>query len=318
MQEEFKIIVIDESDEGERLDKFVRDNIPTDISRTYLQKLIKDGQVLVNSNQKKSNYLLRLNDEIKIIIPEPIEYKLEKANIPLNIVYEDEHLLVINKQAGIVMHPACGHFEGDTLVNALLYYCDNLSGINGVMRPGIVHRLDKDTSGLLVVAKNDKAHRSLAEQIKQRTLKRVYYTIASGFFPQEEMRLVTFIDRSASNRLMMKVTVSEGKEAISNFKVIERFHTHTLLQVSLETGRTHQIRVHLRYLGFPIVGDPLYGKNIKGYERVKDKILKIKRQALHSREMSFVHPQTGEQMSFTTDLPEDMKGVLEVLRKYDS
>jgi 23S rRNA pseudouridine1911/1915/1917 synthase len=315
MQKEFKLTITDEEDVDERLDKYIADNVSADLSRTYIQKLIKQGAILVNSSIKKSSYLLSFSDEVLINIPEPVEYHVEASNIPLDIVYEDENLLVINKNVGMVVHPACGHMDNKTLVSALLYHCKNLSGINGVLRPGIVHRLDKDTSGLMLVAKDDITHRGLSEQLENRTLKRVYNTICCGQFKENELRFESFIGRDPRNRKLMRVLKSGGKNAISNFKALQRYNHYTLMEVRLETGRTHQIRVHLKHLGYPVLGDTVYGK-AKSI-RLDNIVLPIKRQALHAKEIKFIHPVTKKELEFKTELPEDILKVLEILEEKD-
>jgi 23S rRNA pseudouridine1911/1915/1917 synthase len=288
---------------GVRVDKFISDQLP-DLSRTYIQDLLKSGDITVNDKNVKPNYKVTSGDKIivNVIEPEPLEVKPE--DIPLDILYEDKDVIVINKPRGMVVHPAPGHSSG-TLVNALLAHCDDLSGINGVLRPGIVHRIDKDTSGVLVAAKNDKAHRSLAEQLKNKTTHRVYQAIAHGVFEHDKGTIDAPIGRDEYDRKKMAVTHNNSKEAVTHFLVLERFKEFTFVSCKLETGRTHQIRVHLAYISHPVAGDPKYGPR---------KTLDINGQALHAAELGFCHPSTGEMMMFAAPLPEDMENLLGILR----
>jgi len=291
-------------DAGQRIDKFISDQIP-DISRTYVQELLKSGDITVDLKTVKPNYRLSGGEKIlvNVLEPEPIEVKPEA--IPLEILYEDQDVIVVNKPRGMVVHPAPGHTSG-TLVNALLYHCKDLSGINGMLRPGIVHRIDKDTSGVLVAAKNDKAHRSLAEQLKNKTTHRIYYAIAHGEFEHDKGTIDAPIGRDENDRKKMAVTRTHSKDAVTHFTVLERFEKYTFVSCRLETGRTHQIRVHLAYIGHPVAGDPKYGPK---------KTLNINGQALHAAELGFIHPATGQNMMFQAPLPEDMEVLLTELRK---
>lgn len=304
---------------GKRVDLFLsQQNLG--LSRAFVQKLIQDRRVLVAGKPVKPSYKIRGGEEIRIEVPPPKKLSLEPENIPLNVVYGDSDLLVVNKKAGMVVHPAAGNYS-HTLVNALLFHCKDLSGINGVLRPGIVHRLDKDTSGLLVVAKNDMAHLSLAEQIKNRTLLREYRAITWGHMPSEEGIIEAPIGRAIRDRKKMTVTRVKGRESVTQYKVLERFDLCELLSIRLKTGRTHQIRVHLSYLNHPVLGDPEYGgrqKWIKGIhyrERLfAQKLLSaIDRQALHAKKLGFVHPRTKKYKEFDSDLPDDIKSVLALL-----
>ena len=289
-------------DSGVRIDKFVTVD---GMTRSGIQKLIDEGNVLVNGNAVKTNYKLKNGDKVTVEVPEPEVLDVKAENIPLDIVYEDESLVVVNKPQGMVVHPAAGNYEG-TLVNALMYHCaDSLSGINGVLRPGIVHRIDKDTSGLLLVAKTNEAHLSLAEQIKNKTVKREYVCIVNGTLHTKKGMIDAPIGRRPTARLKMAVTSSNSKHAVTHFEVIEYFQNTTYVTCRLETGRTHQIRVHMQYIGHPVVGDPVYGTknpyNLAG-------------QALHAKTIGFVHPVTGEYMEFTKEPPEYFEKLLEKLR----
>ena len=287
--------LVDSDSENLRIDHFLQAQFP-DRSRSALQKLITEGQVCVDGKPVSKNYKLSVGEMIILVIPEPKEVEILPENIPLDIVYEDDDLLVVNKPKGMVVHPAPGNLSG-TLVNALMYHCkDSLSGINGVIRPGIVHRIDKDTSGLLMVAKNDKAHLSLAEQIKEHSFDRVYETVVYGGFREEEGKINAPIGRHPVDRKKMAVTENHSRDAITHFTVLERFQDFTHLRVQLETGRTHQIRVHMSYIGHPVAGDPVYGP--------KKVITELNGQCLHAKVIGFTHPSTGERMLFESELPE--------------
>ena len=290
---------------GIRLDKAISEKDES-ISRVTVQRLIDEGKILVNGKKIKSSYKLNLNDLITIFKEEPKEVEIKPENIPLDVVYEDNDILVVNKQKGLVVHPGNGNPDG-TLVNAIMARCkDSLSGIGGEIRPGIVHRIDKDTSGLLIVAKNDKSHINISEQIKNHKVKKTYIALVRGVLKENEATIDMPIARSNKDRTKMAVSKT-GKNAITHIKVIERFKNYTLLEVNIETGRTHQIRVHLSQIGYPIVGDYVYsnGKNPFG----------VQGQMLHSMKLEFVHPITGKQMNLKAELPEYFEEVLEILRK---
>ena len=293
-----------EKNKGERLDKFIADN--SDISRSYAAKLCEDGFVLCGEKQLLKKYKILGTEEITINVPEPEELSIEPENIPLNIVYEDSDVIVVNKPQGLCVHPAPGNERG-TLVNGLVYHCgDELSAINGVIRPGIVHRIDKDTSGLLIVAKNNEAHLKLSEQLKERKAMRKYVALVNGNIKEDSGTINKPIGRNPSDRKKMAV-VFDGREAVTHFNVLERFGQYTLIECILETGRTHQIRVHMASIGHSIVGDPLYG--------IKKEKFNLNGQLLHAKTIGFVHPRTGKMMEFTSDIPEYFENVLEKLRK---
>ena len=296
---------VNECDKSERLDVFLA-KVMNEVSRSNMQKQITSGQVTVNDKIIKANYKLKVSDVIVLTIPEVKPLELMAENIPLDVVYEDEDIIVVNKARGMVVHPATGNFSG-TLVNALLEHCDDLSGINGVARPGIVHRLDKDTSGVMIAAKSDRAHISLAKQIKEHTASRRYLTIVHGNIKEEQGVIKGPIGRHPSDRKKMAVTFVNSKEATTKFRVIERFGAYTFVECKLLTGRTHQIRVHMAYIGHPVVGDPKYGPE-RGH-------FSIVGQALHSADLTIEHPVTGKSMFFTANLPDDMEVILLDLRQ---
>lgn len=280
---------------GIRIDKFLSDNLE-DFTRSSLSKLITDGNVTVNCLAVSKNYKCRLNDNVLVVIPDAVPLETQAENIPLDIVYEDDDLLVVNKPKGMVVHPAAGNYSG-TLVNALLYHCrDSLSGINGVIRPGIVHRIDKDTSGLLIVAKNDMAHLSLAQQIKAHSFHRAYQAVCYGNIKEDSGTVHQPIGRNPRDRKKMSVTDKNSKDAVTHFEVLERYGDFTHIRCILETGRTHQIRVHMSYIGHPLAGDSVYGP--------KKVITALNGQCLHAGEIGFVHPRTNEYMDFKSDLPD--------------
>ncbi len=284
-----------------RLDAYLSQAVEG-LSRSYIQKLIKEGRVSVNGQiNSVKKCLLKQNDLVRLVIPKPEHLAAEPENIPIEVIFEDEQVIVVNKPQGMVVHPAPGNYSG-TLVNALLYHCKGqLSGINGVARPGIVHRIDKDTSGLLMVAKTDLAHRTLAEELKAYKSERIYYALVHGQLKTTQGTVRTNMGRSSSNRLKMAVT-REGKEAITHYEVIRGFDKFALVKCQLETGRTHQIRVHMQHLGHPIVGDPLYGR--------ADSKIKHEGQLLHAASLGFTHPVSGEFLKFTCDLPVYFKKIL--------
>ena len=291
---------------GMRLDAFLAQQLDG-ISRSHGVKLIEAGLVTLGGNALNKKYNLKENDEIDVEIPEPVETEIAAEAIPIDVVYEDDDLLVIHKPQGMVVHPGAGNYTG-TLVNALLHYCkDRLSGIGGVLRPGIVHRIDKDTSGLLVVAKTDAAHNALSAQLKDRSLSREYYAIVNGNIKEDSMEINLPIGRSPQDRKKMCVTNQNAREAITRLKVLERYGKYTLVSCKLQTGRTHQIRVHLSYLGHSIVGDPVYG--------IKKEAFRLNGQLLHARYIRFVHPTTGEEMGFEAPLPAHFTDTLERIRK---
>lgn len=292
--------------EGERLDSFLTRNMP-DFSRTHIQRFIKEGLVSVNETRKKANYILGKGDSVRVELPVPKEASVEPEDLPLSILYEDKDIIVVDKKRGMVVHPASNVMEG-TLVHALLFHCMDLSGINGELRPGIVHRLDKDTSGVMVAAKNDRAHISLAKQIQEKTARREYLAIACGTIKEETGTIIGDIGRDPKDRKKMAIVYENGKSAVTHFSVLERFEGYTYLRCRLETGRTHQIRVHLTSIGHPLLGDPKYGARRKN-------LFAIAGQALHSETLTLTHPTTGERMTFTAPLPEDMAHILRELRK---
>ncbi len=296
---EKKIITVDE--QGVRLDVFLASKL--DFSRSKIQKLIDENKVTVGGKLAKSKQLTVLYDEIIIEIEEPTELQVKAVDIPLDIVYQDSDLAVINKQQGLTVHQGSGTGD-ETLVNALLYHLDSLSGINGVVRPGIVHRIDKDTSGLLVVAKNDASHLSLSKQIESKTCKREYLALLEGNLKQDKGRIETYISRSTKNRTMMAVS-SSGRKAITNYEVVEKSNGYTLCRFILETGRTHQIRVHSKHLGHPVVGDSVYG--------FKNQKFNLQGQLLHAYKLTFIHPTTKTEVSFEAPLPEHFKNILKKL-----
>ncbi len=286
-----------------RLDKYLIDKL--DISRSKVQEMIEQELILVNDKKTKNSYKLRLNDEISIVGTLKYETDIKPENIKLDIVYEDDDLMVINKPSGMVVHPSLGHYT-NTLVNALLYHTKNLSGNNGEERPGIVHRIDKDTSGLIVVAKNDRAHQILAEQLKDKTLSRIYLALVYGRINHDTGTIDAPIGRDLNNRKKMGVTDVNSKDAITHFRVLERYKDASLLELKLETGRTHQIRVHMAYINHPIVNDPVYSKR---------KIISGFGQMLHAKEIGFIHPTTKEYMHFTCDAPKEFYEILDKFKK---
>lgn len=299
-------LTVDESGAGVRIDKFLSDTLDG-FTRSGISKLIADGNVTVNGTEISKNYKCRMNDNILVIVPDAVPLEVQAQNIPLDIVYEDDDLLVVNKPKGMVVHPAAGNYS-KTLVNALLYHCrDSLSGINGVIRPGIVHRIDKDTSGLLIVAKNDAAHLSLAEQIKQHSFHRAYQAVCYGNIKEDSGTVHQPIGRNPKDRKKMAVTDKNSKYAVTHYEVLKRYGDFTHIKCILETGRTHQIRVHMAYIGHPLAGDSVYGP--------KKVIESLNGQCLHAGEIGFIHPRTGEYLEFRSGLPDYFTAFLNKLDK---
>lgn len=298
-----KEYIVSQEEKGKRLDTYIP-SVDTDITRTSAQRLIEDGNILVNGKNAKVSYKIQENDKISVEIPKPKQIELKAQNIPIEIIYEDSDIIVVNKPKGMVVHPANGNPDG-TLVNAIMAHCeDSLSGIGGEIRPGIVHRIDKDTSGLLVIAKNDKAHINLSEQIKNRQVNKIYVALVKGIISENEATINMPIGRSKKDRKKMAVD-KNGKEAVTHFKVIKRYNKYTYIKVKIDTGRTHQIRVHMSNIGYPIVGDIVYsnGKNDFGIEG----------QMLHAKELEFKHPITGKLMHFEAPLPKYFEEILSKL-----
>lgn len=303
--DEFNFFINSEN-QGERIDKFLSSKL-NDISRSYIHKLIEDSNIMVNQNSVNKKYKLSENDMINVKIPEPQELEVVAENIPLDIVYEDNDLLIVNKPKNMVVHPAPGNYSG-TLVNALLHHCKNsLSGINGIIRPGIVHRIDKDTSGLLIVAKNDTSHKELAEQIKNHSFTREYEAIVYGNLKEDTGTINANIARHKTDRKKMAVVPFLGRNAVTHYTVLKRYGNFTHIKLKLETGRTHQIRVHMSYIGNPVVGDEVYANP-------KNNPFKfLKGQCLHAKTIGFIHPTTKEYMEFTSILPEYFQKILNKL-----
>lgn len=292
-------VTAEAEDAGTRADVFLAAKLG--VSRSNMQKLLEDGRVKRGEKIIKANYKVRAGEMFVVDIPEPEPIEAVPENIPLDIIYEDDDVVVLNKARGMVVHPAPGNYTG-TLVNALLYHCSNLSGINSAIRPGIVHRLDKDTSGIMIVAKNDAAHISLSQQIQSKTAVRTYLAVVRGNIKTDSGTIETQIAREKNDRKKMAVVKEGGRDAITDYEVLERFGKYTLVRCKLRTGRTHQIRVHMEYLGYPLVGDPKYSPMKTPFG--------IKGQALHSHTLEFTHPRTGERMKFEAPLPEDMHKII--------
>ena len=292
-------VTAEAEDAGTRADVFLAAKLG--VSRSNMQKLLEDGRVKRGEKIIKANYKVRAGEMFVVDIPEPEPIEAVPENIPLDIIYEDDDVVVLNKARGMVVHPAPGNYTG-TLVNALLYHCSNLSGINSSIRPGIVHRLDKDTSGIMIVAKNDAAHISLSQQIQSKTAVRTYLAVVRGNIKTDSGTIETQIARDKTDRKKMAVVKEGGRDAITDYEVLERFGKYTLVRCKLRTGRTHQIRVHMEYLGYPLVGDPKYSPMKTPFG--------IKGQALHSHTLEFTHPRTGERMKFEAPLPEDMHKII--------
>ena len=303
ISDEREILIITENEAGQRADVALAGML--ELTRSNMQKLLDEGRAVKGTKVIKSNYKLKLGDEIVVTLPEPQPLDVQPENIPLDIIYEDEDVVVVNKARGMVVHPAAGNYSG-TLVNALLYHCKNLSGINGVIRPGIVHRLDKDTSGIMICAKNDAAHVSLSEQIQSKSAQRTYLAVVRGNLKTDSGVIETQIARDKDDRKKMAVVKEGGRNAVTEYEVVERFGKYTIVKCKLKTGRTHQIRVHMEYLGYPLVGDPKYSPMKTPFS--------INGQALHSLTLAFDHPRTGERMEFEAKLPEDLHKVVTRLR----
>ncbi|HYE80607.1 MAG TPA: RluA family pseudouridine synthase [Clostridia bacterium] len=301
---------IEPEEAGKRLDSFLSEKIEG-YSRTYMQKLIDDGSCKVNGKSAKPNLKLRQDDQVEVVIPDPVPLEVEPEKIDLDIVYEDDDIIVINKPQGMVVHPAHGNYSG-TVVNALLSHCGSLSdynsltGINGVMRPGIVHRIDKDTSGIIVIAKTNEAHLSLSEQLKEHSITRKYVALLEGRLKNESGTVETLIGRNPKDRKQMAVVSINGKKAVTHYRVLERFENHTLIEAVLETGRTHQIRVHMAYQGHPVVGDTVYGYKKQSFD--------TNGQLLHARILGFLHPTRKEYVEFEASLPDYFEKILKLLR----
>lgn len=298
--------IVEKEDDGLRIDRFISERL-MDVSRSYIQKLIKDNLVTAASKPVKANYKVKEGDAIFISIPEPVSLDVEPQNIPLEILYEDADVLLVNKPKDMVVHPSAGHMDG-TLVNALLYHCkDSLSSINGVMRPGIVHRIDKDTTGVLIICKNDKAHNDIAEQLKVHSITRKYHAIVYNNLTNDSGIIDAPIGRHPVERKKMAVNYKNGKNAVTHYRVLERFGKYTYVECELETGRTHQIRVHMASIGHPLLGDTVYGSSKQPYQ--------TQGQVLHAKVFGFIHPTTKEYMEFETPLPEYFSNLLDKLRR---
>ena len=299
------LFYISPEDSDKRLDVWLTATL-IEFSRSYVEKLIVDEKVIVNGRKVKSGYRLKAGDEIRVNVPEPKLLEVKAEEIDLDIIHEDDDIIVINKPRGMVVHPAAGNYTG-TLVNALLSHCSGaLSDINGVIRPGIVHRIDKDTSGVLVVAKNNRAHTLLSEMLKEHEVNRIYIAVAEGIITEERGTVDAPIGRHPVDRKKMAVNIRNGRKAVTHFKVLERFEKTTLLELRLETGRTHQIRVHMSYIGHPLVGDCVYGRKKQVYE--------LEGQALHANTLDFIHPGTGEYVQYTAKPPEEFTTLVDSLR----
>ena len=297
---------VEAEQEGERLDKFLSIIYP-EFSRAFFQKLIKSKQVSVNETPQKASYCVKIDDIVTVEIPDAVETTIEPENIPLDILYEDDDVLIVNKPKGMVVHPSAGHYSG-TLVNAIMYHCkDTLSGINGEIRPGIVHRIDMDTTGSLIVSKNDEAHVNIAQQIKEHSVNRIYVGIVCGYVKEDSGTVEGAIGRHPIERKKMAINEKNGKPAITHYKVLERFKNYTYMQFKLETGRTHQIRVHMASIGHPLLGDILYSSGRSPFKHLQG-------QCLHAKTIGFIHPKTGEYMEYSAPLPEYFEKLLCLLK----
>lgn len=297
---------VSEEYEHERIDKYINIFIDS-LSRNYIQKMLKNEQILVNGISVKPSYQVNADDEILCMIPDMQKLEIEAENIPLNVLFEDKDVIVVNKPKGMVVHPASGHSNG-TLVNALMYHCgDDLSGINGILRPGIVHRIDKDTTGSIIACKNDYAHNCIAEQLKEHSIHRCYHAICHGVIQEEHGTVNGPIGRHKTERKKMAIDTKNGKEAITHYEVIQRFQNYTYVKCTLETGRTHQIRVHMASIGHPLLGDIIYGS--------KSKYTNLEGQTLHAMMLGFIHPSTKQYVEINAPLPEYFKKLLVILEK---
>ncbi len=304
-EKNWQSLTVEAQDAGKRMDKYLAEQFP-DSTRSYLQKLLKDENVKMNGALVKASTKTCAGACIEVSIPEPVEAEILPEALPLDILYEDSDVILINKPKGLVVHPAAGHTTG-TLVNALMYHChENLSGINGVLRPGIVHRIDKDTTGVLVVCKNDKAHNELAKQLKEHSITRKYRAIVCGNLSKDEGTVDAAIGRHPRERKKMAIVKTGGKRAVTHYRVLERFGSYTYIECQLETGRTHQIRVHMASLGHPLLGDEVYGRGRSPFH--------LEGQTLHAMTLGFLHPSTGEYLEFTAPLPEYFEKILKKLR----
>ena len=310
----FQEIVVNISEVGQRLDIFITSK--TNITRSQLQKFIEDGSVLVNSRIVSQNYRVKTNDIITLTISDKETESLIPEPIPLEILYKDDYLVVVNKPAGMVVYPSAGHNQG-TLMNALSHHCKKLASVGRPLRPGVIHRLDKDTSGVMVVALNDEAYYNLVEQFRQRTITRRYIALVYGNLKEDKGEITLKIGRSQSDRKKMSTRVRKGKEAITRWKALERFSNATLIEAKLGTGRTHQIRVHFASMGYPVLGDRTYGKKVELEVKAKKKIL-FPRQMLHAELLGFTHPATGKYLEFSSPLPEDMTQKIKELRELEN
>ena len=301
---EVKEFSVCSEDEKMRLDMFLCKHLPHK-SRSYVQNLIEDKRVKVNDKIRKSSYKVSCRDHVIVTLPDPVDMSIKGEDIPIDILYEDSDIIVVNKPQGMIVHPASGVYTG-TLVNALLSHCSDLSGINGVMRPGIVHRIDKDTSGILVAAKNDSAHNELAKQLKDHSMTREYTALVEGILKEDRGTVDEPVARHPKDKIKMAV-VHGGKRAVTHYEVIKRFKSNTLIKCILETGRTHQIRVHMAYMGHPVVGDPVYG--------YKKQRFNLNGQLLHAQKLGFIHPSTGKYMEFESEIPDYFKRIIRIIDK---
>ena len=300
------VFIVEDVDAGKRLDSFLAEKNTANYTRSFIGKMIEENLVLYNGKPSKASTKMKAGDRIELFEKEPEPLAVKGEEIPLEIVYEDDDLMVINKPRGMVVHPAPGHTSG-TLVNAVLSHAgESLSSINGVLRPGIVHRIDKDTSGLILICKNDFSHKALAKQLEEHSITRRYHAICSGRLKEEQGTVSAPIGRDEKNRKQQAINYKHGKEAITHYRLLENLQNASLLECRLETGRTHQIRVHMKSIGHPLLGDPLYGP--------KKNLYAIKGQALHAMVLGFVHPRSGEYMEFSADYPEDFQKLLNKLR----